>query len=203
MHRADEFQALSDTIYHWSVYEPSVKCELSCTAIKAGSGLVVIDPAPLVEEAWEELLALVPLRAILLTNGNHVRETLALRQKHQVPVATAMATRKDITELKPDVVLLENELIYGIAAIPIPGATPGETAFFSKASGVMVIGDAVINLNTESGLELLPDKYCDNPEQNRASLRKLLNFDFHTLTFAHGLPVTSRAKEKWAALLTP
>jgi len=202
MAQADEFQTLSDTLFQWSVYEPSVKCEVSCTALKASSGLVIIDPVPLAEPAWQELLAIAPVRAILLTNGNHVREAAALREKCQVPIATAVATRRDITELKPDVVLLENEVIYGITAIPIPGATPGETAFFSKAHGVMTLGDAVINVSTENGLELLPDKYCDDPEQNRASLRKLLNFDFHTLTFAHGTPVITRAKEKWTALLT-
>lgn len=197
---ADEFQALSDTLYHWSVYDPAVKCEIGCTALKVPSGWVVIDPVPLAEAAWKELLAQAPLRAILLTSGNHVRDTVALRQKHQVPVVTAPDTRRDITELRPDVTLLPNELLYGITSIAIPGATPGETAFYSQ-TGVMILGDAVINTSTEAGLEFLPDKYCANAEQNRASLRKLLTFDFHTLTLAHGAPVTTRAKEKLSALL--
>jgi len=197
---ADEFQVLSDTLYHWSFYDPSVKCDLSCTALKLGSGLVVIDPVPLAEAAWNDLLAKAPLRAILLTNGNHIRDCEALRKKHKVPLVTAPATRRDITDLKSDVILLENELLYGLAAIPIPGATIGETAFHSN-TGVMIIGDAVINTSTEKGLELLPDKYCTDAKQNRESLRKLLNFDFHTLTFAHGAPVTTHAKEKLSALL--
>ena len=198
--KADEFQALSETLYHWSVYEPAVKCEIGCVALKSPSGCVVIDPVPLADAAWQELTEQAPLRAILLTNGNHVRDAIALRDKHKVPVTTAPDTRRDITELKPDVVLLPNELLYGIACIPIPGATPGETAFYSK-TGVMMLGDAVINVSTQAGLELLPDKYCTDPKQNRASLRKLLDFDFHTLTLAHGAPVTSRAKEKLTALL--
>jgi glyoxylase-like metal-dependent hydrolase (beta-lactamase superfamily II) len=198
--RANEYQALSDTLYHWSVYEPSVKCEIGCAALKLPSGWVVVDPVPLVETAWKELLALAALRAILLTNGNHVRDAVALRQKHQAPVVTAPDTRRDITELRPDVTLLPNEALYGITSIAIPGATPGETAFYS-ATGVMMLGDAVINTSAEAGLEFLPDKYCADAEQNRASLRKLLSFDFHTLTFAHGAPVAVRAKEKLSALL--
>jgi len=197
---ADEFQALSDTLYHWAAYDPAIKCEIGCTALKLPSGWVVIDPVPLVETAWKDLLALAPLRAILLTNGNHVRDTLALRVQHHVPVVTAADTRRDITELRPDVTLLPNELLYGITAIAIPGATPGETAFYSK-TGVMILGDAVINTSPEAGLEFLPDKYCVDAEQNRASLRKLLEFNFHTLTFAHGAPVTAHAKEKLNALL--
>jgi glyoxylase-like metal-dependent hydrolase (beta-lactamase superfamily II) len=198
--QAAEFQALSDSVRHWSVYEPSVKCEIGCTALKAGSGWVVIDPVPLSQASWEELLAEAPLRAILLTNGNHTRDAANLRKRHQVPIVTAPDTRRDIDELRPEVTLLPGELLYGIQAIAIPGATPGETAFVSK-TGVMVLGDSVINVSTERGLEFLPDKYCDDAKQNRESLRKLLAFDFHTLTLAHGAPVVDRARDKLAALL--
>ena len=197
---ADEFQALSDTLYHWSVFEPAVKCEIGCSALKLASGWVVIDPVPLAPDEWKELLALAPLRAILLTNGNHVRDSIALRDLHKVPVVTAPDTRRDITELRPEITLLPGELLYGICAIAIPGATPGETAFLSN-TGVMMLGDAVINTSTERGLEMLPDKYVTDAKQNRASLRNLLKFDFHTLTFAHGAPVTANAKQKLTTLL--
>jgi glyoxylase-like metal-dependent hydrolase (beta-lactamase superfamily II) len=197
---ADELQAVSDTLFHWSVYDPSIKCELGSIAVKVASGLVVVDPIPLAPEAWAELLAGSPLRAIFITNGNHVREAAALRAQYQVPVVTAPATFREVAPLQPDVTLLENEHVYGASAIPIPGATPGETAFHFS-NGVLALGDAVINLDSEKGLELLPDKYCDDARQNRRSLEKLLALEFHTLTFAHGLPVTQRAKEKLRALL--
>lgn len=197
--KADEFQALSDTLYHWSVFEPAVKCEIGCAALKLPSGWVVVDPVPLADTAWKELLALAPLRAILLTNGNHVRDAIALRDQHKIPVVTAPDTRRDITELKPDVVMLPNELLYGITMISIPGATPGETAFYSN-TGVMLLGDAIINVGA-AGLEFLPAKYCSDAKQNRASLRRLLDYDFHTLTLAHGAPITSHAKERLTALL--
>jgi glyoxylase-like metal-dependent hydrolase (beta-lactamase superfamily II) len=129
-----------------------------------------------------------------------VRDAANLRKRHKVPIVTAPDTRRDITELRSDVTLLPGELLYGIVSIAIPGATPGETAFFAK-SGVMVLGDAVINVSTEQGLEFLPDKYCTDAKQNRESLRKLLEFDFHTLTVAHGAPVVDRAKAKFASLL--
>lgn len=197
---ADELQAVSDSLFHWSVYDPEVKCELGSIAVKVASGLVVVDPIPLALEAWTELLAGSPLRAIFLTNGNHVREAESLRKKHGVPIVTAPATYKEVAPLRPDVTLLENELVYGASAVPIPGATAGETAFHFD-NGVLAIGDAVINLDSEKGLELLPDKYCVDARQNRRSLEKLLPLEFHTLTFAHGLPVTQRAKEKLRALL--
>jgi hypothetical protein len=200
MTQADEFHTLSPTLFHWSAYDPEVKCELGSTGFRTPSGLVVVDPIPLAEPAWEELTALAPLRAILITNGNHVRNSVELRRRWQVPVVTAPTTRKAISELKPDVVLLEHELLYGLAPISIPGATLGETAFIS-ANGEVCVGDALIHLEAEGGLQFLPDKYCDDPKESRASLRKLLSFDFQTMTFAHGTPIMKGAKEKLADLL--
>ena len=197
---AEEFQTLSKNLFHWSYFNPECKCEVGSTAVLLPNGLVVFDPAPLAEEAWAELLAMAPLRAILLTNGNHVRIAAELRARHNVPVVTAPETRRDVEGVKMDVTLLPNELLYGIAAIPIPGATPGETAFLAPG-GVLIVGDAIINTGVEKGLEFLPDKYCSDAAQNRASLKKLLDLDFHTLIVAHGAPVTSHAKDKLAALL--
>jgi hypothetical protein len=197
---ADELQAVSGTLFHWSVYDPACKCEVGSIAVKVASGLVVVDPVPLAEEAWAELTAGSPLRAVLLTSGNHVRDAEMLRKKHAVPIVTAIGAHKAVAPLVPDVTLLENELLYGVSAIPVPGAGPGETAFFFS-EGVLALGDAVINLGGEKGLELLPDKYCEDPRENRRSLARLLGLKFHTLTFAHGLPVTQRAHEKLRALV--
>jgi hypothetical protein len=197
---AEEVHALGRSLYHWSVYEPAIKAELGSTAFAAPNGLVVFDPAPLAEEAWAGLLAIAPLRAIVLTSANHVRDTARLREKHHVPVATSFPTRKDLgTEFKPDIVLLDHEVLYGFAPIAIPGATPGETAFFGH--GAMILGDAVLHIAPGGELELLPEKYCADAKQNRASLRRLLDFDFHTLTFAHGSPLSTAPREKLAALL--
>ncbi len=199
---ADDFQAINDYLYYWTVYDPAMKCDIGSTALRTTGGLVVIDPIPLAKMPWEKLLAKAPLRAVLLTNGNHARHAVQLRNEYQVPVVTAAATRKDLPDVKPDVLLLENEMVYGVSAVPIPGATAGETAFYFRLGAALVIGDAVINVDPDKGLEFLPDKYCADPAQNRASLRKLLALDFEAVTFAHGLPVTTRAREKWAALLT-
>jgi glyoxylase-like metal-dependent hydrolase (beta-lactamase superfamily II) len=199
--RAEEYQTLAKGVFHWSFYNPAVKCEVGSTALLVPNGMVVIDPTPLVDAAWDELMAMGPLRAILLTNGNHVRIAAELRTKYHIPIVVAPDTRRDISELKADVLLMPNELIYGIAAVPIPGATPGETAFYYEPYGVMIVGDAIINTGVEKGLEFLPDKYCTDAKQNRESLGKLLDFNFNILVPAHGAPVTSQAKEKLGALL--
>ena len=124
-----------------------------------------------------------------------------LRAKHQVPIVTAVAAHKAIAPLVPDITLLENELIYGATAIAIPGATSGETAFHF-GSGVLALGDAVINLDSRKGPRASARQILRRRRaRTGARCEKLLALDFHTLTFAHGLPVTQRAKEKLRALL--
>jgi len=63
---------------------------------------------------------------------------------------------------------------------------------------LMVFGDAVVNLPGR-GLELLPDKYCQNPAQLRVSLKSLPRFG--RAIMSHGEPLMDRASEHIQALL--
>ena len=71
---ADEFQTLSDTLFHWSFFEPSLKCDIGCAALRLGSGLIVIDPVPLADAAWKELLAIAPASSLSNTLIIHFTE---------------------------------------------------------------------------------------------------------------------------------
>ncbi|HEY8964801.1 MAG TPA: hypothetical protein VIM58_00040, partial [Candidatus Methylacidiphilales bacterium] len=84
---------------------------------------------------------------------------------------------------------------------PVPGGGPGETAFHAPDDGgLLFLGDAVIHLE-ETGLALLPKKYCADDKALRASLKQLLQLDFSLITFAHGTPLRVQAKERLRLLL--
>jgi hypothetical protein len=51
------------------------------------------------------------------------------------------------------------------------------------------------------GFSLLPAKYCADPGGLANDLRKLLSYDFHILTFAHGEPIVQQARERLQKLL--
>ena len=86
-------------------------------------------------------------------------------------------------------------------AIPLPGAAPGEIALYrAEGEGVMIVGDAVINLPSP-GFTVLPDKYCANPKALRRSLATLLERPFARMLFAHGEPIMVKARERLAGLL--
>ena len=81
-----------------------------------------------------------------------------------------------------------------MTAIAIEGAPAGEIAIYADADGgSLVIGDALINMGSY-GFTFLPAKYCANHKQMRRSLRKLLDYEFERILFAHGLPIVANAQ---------
>jgi glyoxylase-like metal-dependent hydrolase (beta-lactamase superfamily II) len=67
--------------------------------------------------------------------------------------------------------------------------------------GTMVLGDALINFEPH-GFGFLPAKYCLNARMMRRSLRKLLDYAFDRMFFAHGTPILSGARARVEQLLT-
>lgn len=197
MSKAEEIQVVTPNLCVWSAYSPEVKCDLSSAAYVHDGALVLVDPVALAEDAWNDLLKLGAPRAILLTNGNHLRDAAHYRALCRIPVVGSIGTREELGK-EIDVVMLGKEVIHGLRPISIPGAGAGETAFLS-AEGILMLGDAVVNLGGE--MALLPDKYAKDAKQNRESLRTLLGLNFNLITFAHGLPVTQGAVDKLRALV--
>ena len=84
----------------------------------------------------------------------------------------------------------------------IDGGPLGEMALhYVEDGGTMIIGDALINFDPY-GFEFLPAKYCRNAKLMRRSLRKLLDFSFDRMLFAHGTPILSDARTRLEQLLT-
>ena len=94
-----------------------------------------------------------------------------------------------------------SELARDVTVVSIDGAAPGEIALWSGVDGgTVVIGDALINFGAH-GFTFLPGKYCSNARLLRKSLRKLLDYRFECLLFAHGLPILSHGRSRLEQLL--
>jgi hypothetical protein len=210
---AQEFQRIHPRVAFWEAYEPAVKCDLSCCALRCREGWVWVDPIGLA--AVDALLAEAPPAAIVLTNGNHARAAAALRDRMQIPV---IAHTDAADELAGEVVVdrrvtgEDAALFPELRALRVHGAGPGEMALLLTPSlseaeagvrhsgNVLVLGDAVVNV-APVGFCFLPDKYCLDPRALRESVGKLLRFDFELLTFAHGAPLVAGPKDKLRSLL--
>ncbi len=195
---AEEAQRVSDTLYFWQAYEPAVRVDLSCCAVRSADGWILIDPIPLAREGMEEILELAKPACIILTNGNHARAAEHYRQALSVPV---LAHEEAAAELgiPVDRFLKEGDVICGgVAVVELTGAGTGEIALVSPCG--LHLGDALINLEP-TGLMQLPDKYCSDAKNLRRNLRKLLKVEFTLMTFAHGLPLLNAPGERLVQLL--
>jgi hypothetical protein len=200
MRPVDEIQPVNDRLVFWQGYDPVVKVDLSSHAYLTPQGWVVIDPIALCDEALAELSSREKIAAIILTNANHGRAAVDYHKKSGAPIfAHTGATGGFSVEV--DHWIQDGEDVSGLAVIHLPGFVAGEIALHSqKAGGVMMMGDALINLQS-TGFSLLPDKYCDDPKLARNSLQKLLQFSFEVMTFAHGLPIIAGARRQLEPLL--
>ena len=201
MPTAPELLRLDDFTWLWQVYDPAVKSDLFSTALRGRDGFLLVDPTSLEREALEEMLAGLPVAGVVVTNANHPRAASVLAKRFAVPLyaagpfpelsAASLVQVADGAEIAPD-----------IRAIALPGAAPGEIALhFAHAEGTLVVGDALINFEPY-GFTLLPPKYCTDQKELRRSLKKLLDWPFERLLFAHGSPILSSARQRLETLLS-
>jgi glyoxylase-like metal-dependent hydrolase (beta-lactamase superfamily II) len=197
MKTVSEYATLRAGIFHWHGYEAEVKCDCSSTALVTAAGLVFIDPIPLAKDALQELVAesFSAPAAVLLTSGNHQRESLALAKRFGIPVFAPEDAGDDI---EADQRFVSGEVVAGMKPIPLPGFGPGETAFLYE--GILIFGDALINLEPE-GLRLLPEKYREDKKKSLRSLEELKSLKPEILLFAHGNPILQHATHHLAGIL--
>ena len=189
-----DYHRLTDNLFVWKDYNPECKTDCSSAAVLTPDGFVLIDPIRLEEQALERMVGHGRVVAVLLTSGNHLRGSLYEKQRLDVPIYAPSGAQGEVAA---DYWVKEGEILFqAIKAIGLPGGAAGETAYL--AHGVLVLGDAVVNLD---GLQILPDKYCENPRLLRESLKVIPSLEFNMACFAHGLPLVEGAKEKLSALV--
>ncbi|HXA08760.1 MAG TPA: hypothetical protein VNW28_02190 [Chthoniobacterales bacterium] len=198
---AAEVCRLTDSLWLWQAYDPSVKSDLFSSAARIGDRLLLIDPIPLAAPALEELTLDRGVTAVLVTNLNHPRAAAAFARQFSAPIYAAEPVTREFGAANTVTLAAGQQVAPGMTVIAIEGAAPGELAFhFAVDGGTTVIGDALIHLEPY-GFALLPPKYCSSQKEMRRSLRQLLDRPFERLLFAHGTPILSAARARLEALL--
>jgi glyoxylase-like metal-dependent hydrolase (beta-lactamase superfamily II) len=193
-------RSLNREIATWWKYDAKVKCRCYGHAFVHQENLTLIDPLhPQSKKDWATLLDMGRPTLIILTNGNHERDAKAIQKELQVPIACGEGAIHEI-KVQPDIILDGKMQIHGIRPIPIEGAGPGEIALFCQSQQALFIGDALINL-ADTGLCCLPNKYASDPKLLRDSVKKLCDYSFSRMCFAHGDPLVSNARSSIRKLL--
>lgn len=198
--QVDEVSQVAAGLFGWNCYDPAVKADLSSTALMTSRGIVVVDPINLSAEALALLTSQAPIGAIVLTNCNHDRDAAEFAKKFSAPIFACRARPATVGSISITPVADGEKLTEDLTVVALPGAGEGEIALHDTRSESVVIGDALINFGPH-GFDFLPAKYCSDARQLRKSLRKLLEFSFERMMFAHGNPIIRGARNRLEALL--
>jgi glyoxylase-like metal-dependent hydrolase (beta-lactamase superfamily II) len=138
---------------------------------------------------------------VALTGGvgvlAHEREAVYLRD------GRTPRTRRGTVRSFPKVIVTTefqdgSVLPGGLRAVHTPGHSPGHTALLHEATGVLITGDAVMNVR---GVRLPPGFLCTDPDRNRWSAGTLGDLEFDVAAFAHGPELRRGARAAVRALL--
>ncbi|MDF2516030.1 MAG: beta-lactamase [Sphingobacterium sp.] len=85
--------------------------------------------------------------------------------------------------------IVENDMIGNFRVIETPGHSAGHISLFRERDGVLIIGDAAVNMNlltTAVGLRLPPGLFTTDQQRNIQSLQKLAKLKPAIICFGHG-----------------
>jgi glyoxylase-like metal-dependent hydrolase (beta-lactamase superfamily II) len=161
----------------------------------------VVDPIPLDPDSLLGLGMHRKVAGICATNANHARAAAEFAEAFSVPIYVHDKLR-GTADFPHATGVQEGEMFaQGLTGIMLDGGPAGEMALHcNENGGTMVLGDALINFEPH-GFGLLPVKYCRDARLMRRSSRKLLDYAFDRMFFAHGTPILSGARARVERLL--
>ncbi len=86
-------------------------------------------------------------------------------------------------------VLKEGDAVGSFTVINTPGHSKGHISFFRERDGVMIVGDALVNMNlitTLVGLDQPPNAFTTDKKRNIKSIKKIYDLKPKILCFGHG-----------------
>lgn len=193
---------LLDGVFTWSSFDPERKINFNGFVLSGSGGCVVVDPPPLSDDdgAYLERAALRP-ELVVVTNRNHLRGWKWWADRFRAPLAMHEA---EVGEVDVPVArkLADGETFGpGLAAVHLPGKSPGEIGLHWKSRGILLLGDALIA--PLGALKLVPEAKQDDPALLRRSLKaRLPGLSFETLLLADGDPLLGGARAAVDAFLS-
>ncbi|HJX08927.1 MAG TPA: MBL fold metallo-hydrolase [Candidatus Binatia bacterium] len=114
--------------------------------------------------------------------------------------ATAYAGAADIPQIKsprPIKAVADNDEVFGLRVIATPGHTPGHVCVFDPAGSLLILGDAMNNIDKLAGPN---PQYTADMARAHQSVKKLAKLKFERAVFGHGEPIDKGASQAIAKL---
>jgi glyoxylase-like metal-dependent hydrolase (beta-lactamase superfamily II) len=182
---------LAPGIWHWTARHPNIGTDVSAYWIPDLK--LLLDPIAVPDEVDA-------VDCILLTCRHHVRDSLDAAERFGATVQaprTGMHDYPDDTPIQP--YDFNDSMLGGeVIAHQVGGLSPDETALYIPSVHALAIADGAIRYGDE--LHFVPDNLMDDPEQDKADLRRGFSeladqLDFDVLLLAHGKPYPSGGRD--------
>jgi glyoxylase-like metal-dependent hydrolase (beta-lactamase superfamily II) len=186
----------------WSWYSEEKGMNFNGYLIEAGKERVVIDPPQMTIDDKQDL-SINGVKAVILTNRDHIREAMECRLLLNTKIWAPEADAAEMGAITIDHTFKDGDTLpAGLRVISISnGKSPGESALFlDQRGGVMILGDALIGLPDGTLSLLPPEKYADI-KKAKEGLRRLLDYEFEIVLVGDGKPILSGGKKAVEAFL--
>jgi glyoxylase-like metal-dependent hydrolase (beta-lactamase superfamily II) len=157
--------------------------------VRIPGGNLCVDPVEMPPDVLDEI-ARTRVERIVLTNRNHFRASMKVKERTGAPIAIHPADAAFAREKGTQV---DEELRWGerlgpFEVVPAPGKSPGEVALHWPERRILLVGDACVG-KPPGECALLPDAVIDDKPRLVTSLRALAALDFDALLLADGVPI--------------
>jgi glyoxylase-like metal-dependent hydrolase (beta-lactamase superfamily II) len=178
-------------IRHWQAVHPNLGIEVSSYWLPELK--LLLDPIAVPEEVEG-------VEHILLSCRHHTRDSLEAAERFD---ATIRAPRSGMHDYPDDTPIQpydfgESLLDGAVTAHEVGGLSPDETALHIPSANALAVADGAIRYGDDLGF--VPDQYMDDPERDKADLKRGFGeladqLDFDVLLLAHGKPIPSGGRE--------
>lgn len=186
-------------MYGWSHFDTARNIDFNSVLWVTPNGNVAIDPLPLSEHDGEHLDRLGSVQHIIVTNSDHIRDTVRLRERTGAMVYAPAAEQQTFTIPVDHFLKTGQEPIAGLRVYEMNGSkTPGELALLVEST-TLITGD-LIRSHAGGRLDILPHGKLADPEAAFESVHKLSQLEgVVAVLTGDGWPVfcdgTARLKE--------
>ena len=193
---------LRPNIYSWSWWSDEKGYDFNGYFLALGDERIFIDPPPMTPRDREEVIRLGLPTCILITNRDHMREALNLRNEDSCSI---LIHEKDaeLMDVKVDSTFHDGDQLPGglLAVHILNNKSPGETAFLlEQDQGILFLGDALIG-HPAGQLNLMkPEKYSDFALAKKG-IRVLLEYPFDTVLVGDGVSFLTRGRQALEAFI--
>lgn len=189
-------------IFTWPWFSEPQGYDFSGYLILHETGNVCVDPVTMPDDVLDAI-ASRGVGRIVLTNRNHTRASVRVRERTGAPVLIHPA---DAPHAKSQGAVIDGALTAGervgpFAVLDAHGKSPGEVALHWPERRVLVVGDACVG-KPPGACALLRPQVIDDLAALKGTLRRIAaEVDFDALLLCDGAPIPSGGRAALQALV--